>query len=152
MPKQKTRQFHLGAIVSITTGFLMPPPTGYKYPIECVYDILNFMTGDDLQTLALGRAADECRPYLYEQLPFTREITISDDLNETNYREFLQALVEQYGEFHPVHPIHPEDHEVLDPLEDLLRLRPNVSLDNVISFDLEPDEPSDIGDISWKVD
>lgn len=37
--------------------------------MEGVYDILSFMTGDNLFTHQLPRARDECTPYLLEQFP-----------------------------------------------------------------------------------
>lgn len=65
-------QFYLGTILSITTGVLL---TNTDPPIEDIYNILNFMTRDNLSTLQLPRVADECRPYLLEQHPFLNEIT-----------------------------------------------------------------------------
>ena len=60
----QTKQFHLGDVLSITTGRLVSPRH-----IDGVYDILNFMTGDNLFTHQLPRASDECKPYLVEQFP-----------------------------------------------------------------------------------
>lgn len=45
-----TRNFHLGDILSVTTGCLLSPRR-----MEGVYDILNFMTADNLFTHQLGR-------------------------------------------------------------------------------------------------
>lgn len=58
------QQFHLGDVLSITTGRLVS-----LRHMKGVYEILNFMTGDDLFTHQLPRAADECRPYLAMQFP-----------------------------------------------------------------------------------
>lgn len=55
------KDFHIGDILSITTGRLVS-----LNHIGGVYDILNFMTNDDLSIVQLLRAADECRPYLSE--------------------------------------------------------------------------------------
>ena len=60
----QTKQFHLGDVLSITTGRLVSPRH-----IDGVYDILNFMTGDNLFTHTLPRASDECKPYLVAQFP-----------------------------------------------------------------------------------
>ena len=51
-------------MLSITTGRLVS-----TRHIGGVYDILNFMTGDNLFTHQLPRASDECKPYLLEQFP-----------------------------------------------------------------------------------
>ena len=60
----KTKKFHLGDVLSTTTERLVSPRH-----ISGVYDILNFMTGDDLFTHQLPRASEECKPYLLEQFP-----------------------------------------------------------------------------------
>ena len=50
-----SRDFHIGDILSVTTGRLVSPRR-----MDGVYDILNFMTGDNLFTHQLPRAAREC--------------------------------------------------------------------------------------------
>jgi hypothetical protein len=67
----QTKRYHLGDILSITTGRLVSPRH-----MDGVYDILNFMTGDDLYTHQLPRAADECRPYLAKQFPQLSKIDL----------------------------------------------------------------------------
>lgn len=63
------KKFHLGDILAITTGRLVSPRG-----MEGVYDILNYMTGDNLWTHQLSRVAEECRPYLLKQYPqFSKE-------------------------------------------------------------------------------
>lgn len=37
-----------------------------------------------------------------------------------NWREFLSESVAKWGEWHSVIPMHPEDHEVKDPIEELI--------------------------------
>lgn len=59
-----TREFHLGDVLSITTGRLISPRG-----IEGVYDILRFMTGQDLFTHQLPRAMTEMKPRLLAQHP-----------------------------------------------------------------------------------
>lgn len=139
------REFHLGDILSVTTGVLASPEG-----MSGLYEILNYITQDSLQTLALIRAADEATPYLLEQHPWLREIE-TDDIAGENWREKLNALVEKYGEYHVVRPMHPEDHEDVDPIEDARRLG---FKGEVITLDVtnEEEPPSPYGDINWKVD
>lgn len=139
------QSFHLGQLISVTTGVLACP-NGMKG----LYEILNFITQDSLQTLALIRAADEATPYLYEQHPWLRQID-ADQIAGKNWQEKLTKLVEQYGEYHEVIPMHYEDHEDVDPLEDARRLR---FKGEIIEVDLTQEEepPSPYGDINWKVD
>jgi len=53
-----TKRFHLGDILSITTGKLVSLQN-----IDGVFEILNFMTGDGLHMHQLSRVADECKPF-----------------------------------------------------------------------------------------
>lgn len=58
------KEFSLGDVLSITTGRLLS-----ERHIDGVYDILNWMTGDDLFTHQLPRAGRACEPWLIEQYP-----------------------------------------------------------------------------------
>lgn len=60
----QTKKFHISDVLSITTGRLVS-----TRHMDGVYDILNFMTGDNLFTHQLPRASDECKPYLLQQFP-----------------------------------------------------------------------------------
>ena len=57
----QAKKFHLGAVLSVTARRVSH--------MDDVYDILNFMTDDNLFTHQLQRAIDECKPYLLEQFP-----------------------------------------------------------------------------------
>lgn len=58
------KEFSLGDVLSITTGRLLS-----ERRIDGVYDILNWMTGDNLFTHQLPRASESCAPWLIEQYP-----------------------------------------------------------------------------------
>lgn len=136
-----SKQFHLGTIISITSGVLASPDG-----MQGVYDILNFMSDDDLQTLALIRVSDEVTPYLYEQLPFLRDATARMIAGE-GWDTRLQELINEYGEYHIVRKMHAEDHEDVDPMEDARRLG---FKGDIIPFELDEEEPpSPYGDINW---
>lgn len=67
-PSNDVKPFHIGDILSITTGRMVSPRH-----MEGIYDILNYMTGDNLFTHQLRRAADACKPALLEQHPILVE-------------------------------------------------------------------------------
>lgn len=138
-------QFHLGDILSVTTERLLSPQG-----MSGLYEILNFMTNDNLYTHQLGRAAEECKPYLLEQMPWLTEIDV-DGVNSDNFKWWIKGQVEKYGEYHEVIPIHFEDHTVIDPLDELKTM---VGESKIITIDLTETEepPSSYGDINWKVD
>ena len=122
----QTKQFHLGDVLSITTGRLVSPRH-----IDGVYDILNFMTGDNLFTHALPRASDECKPYLVAQFPQLSADKMDSALAELGdalktktgkaeaekiVADWLAKQVAKYGEMFAVNSIPTDAHEVKNPI------------------------------------
>lgn len=108
-----SRDFHLGDILSITTGRLVS-----LTHIGGVYEILNFMTGDSLFTHQLGRASNECRPHLLKQHPQLAEIA-EPDLTPETFRAWLDEQIARFGETLPVEPLPQHAHEFIDPISEL---------------------------------
>jgi hypothetical protein len=142
----QTKRYHLGDILSITTGRLVSPRH-----MDGVYDILNFMTGDDLYTHQLPRAADECRPYLAKQFPQLSKIDLSKvgEGFKQSWESWLADQVKEHGEYHDVRTMPMDDHDQIDPITELKQMRPDIEIIQ-IELPSEEDEPSDIGDINWK--
>jgi len=70
-PKRKEKNveltkmnFQTGKVLSITTGFLL-----CENHVDGLYEILNFMTGENLFTHQLGRATKICAPAIIENYP-----------------------------------------------------------------------------------
>lgn len=120
------RQFHIGDVLSITTGRLVSPRH-----IDGVYDILNFMTGDDVFTHQLPRASDECKPYLVGQFPQLARAEMDSALAELDdalksktgkadaekiVASWLAKQVAKFGEMFEVKPIPTDAHEVKNPI------------------------------------
>lgn len=99
------RKFHLSDILTITTGRLLS-----NRMMDGVYDILNYMTSDNLFTHQLPRAAGECREPLLAQHPQLRNLEFPD----SDLHVWLDEQVQKFGECLPVAPIN--DHVHLDPL------------------------------------
>lgn len=109
------RQFHLGDILTITTGLLVSPRH-----VDGIYDILNFMTGDNLFTHQLPRAMDECCPALLVQHPQLRAVSTPEEFEGKEHVDrWLAEQVAQYGEQLPVTPLDPGDHTRIDPIAEL---------------------------------
>jgi hypothetical protein len=106
-----TRNFHLGDILSITTKKLVSPRH-----IDGVYDILDFMTGDNLMTHQLPRAGEEMTPVLLRQHPQLRDVDASS-VNGATWKDWMDAQIATFGETLPVSPAH-QFHEVRDPIEE----------------------------------
>ncbi len=133
-----SKEFHLGTILSITTGRLLSPDG-----IGGVYEILNYMTGDNLFTHQLPRASRECEPWLLRQHPRldsgemqfaigeliemlkTPSGSAEPDLLAKGWLAKQTAI---YGETLPVEPIPADDHERIHPLDELERMAPGKTV------------------------
>lgn len=105
-----TKSFHIGAILSVTGEALM-------CPIGDVYEILNYMTDDNLFTHQLPRVARECRPVLLKQQPQLSAWV--DDVTPENYKARLADAIKQFGEELSVEPLAANEHEYIDPMSEL---------------------------------
>lgn len=114
MTEQTTpRTFHIGDILSITTGYLASPRG-----MAGVYDILGYMTGESLFTHQLPRARQACVPALLTQHPHLgwadmRGVTLD------NLTARLAVAADTYGEYLPVAPLGTGDYTARDPLAEL---------------------------------
>jgi hypothetical protein len=128
------RKFHLGDILSITTGRLVSPRH-----MDGVDDILNYMTQDNLFTHQLPRAAEECAPWLIRRHPQLAKVQVPDTFEGKDHVDrWLVEQVRLYGEELEVGPIPRDDHEKKDPLTELEEM---VGKDKIIVVKL-PDHES----------
>ena len=110
------RQFHIGDVITVATGTLVS-----LRHIEAVYDLCGYMTGNDaLFTHQLPRAARECEPALRAQHPALIAETIPPISTMEEASEFLAALCPKYGEYVTVAPLPPGEHELIDPIVEML--------------------------------
>jgi hypothetical protein len=128
------RDFHLGDILTVTTGMLVSPRHVYG-----VYDLLNFMTGDDIYTHQIPRVMKECGPWLIRQHPRLGgpdmdaemrrlDALLGDDPGKEEAEAIVGAwlgrLVTRFGETLPVEPIPADDHDRIDPIAEAERMAP----------------------------
>lgn len=110
-----TKDFHIGDILSVTTGRLVSPRH-----IDGVYDILNWMTGESLFTHQLPRVSHEAAPILLAAHPeLAGAQQEAEAVTPGNWRHFLAKMVERYGEMLPVPKMNADQHESIDPLSEL---------------------------------
>jgi hypothetical protein len=128
----ETRDFHLGDILTVTTERLVSPRH-----MDGVYDILNWMTGDNLFTHQLPRAGEECKGPLLEQHPDLANVELPDEFDGKEHVErWLAEQMKRYGETRPVAPLAEVDHTRINPLDELRMIRPDMP---VIGVDLGDD-------------
>lgn len=136
-------QFHISDILSITTGRLVS-----NRHMEGIYAILNHMTGDNLFTHQLPRAARECAPVLlaaYPQLstddPITARCLAAMDLGiKAGDREnavigVVEKIRSEHGlsEMLEVPELFHGESSHADPLEELVAM---VGKDRIIKAEL----------------
>ncbi len=127
----QNRKFHLGDVLTVSTGALVSPRH-----MEGVYDILNYMTGDNLFTRQLPRALGECRPWILRQHPQLAECDASD-VDKLNWEDWLSRQVDLFGEELTVEPIPQDDHERIDPITEAESM---VNKDKIIVVQLGDDD------------
>lgn len=131
------KQFHVGTIVSVVYGILVTPdsPEGRMAPL---YEILNFMTGDNLFTRQLPRASRACEPHLREILPNLcgEAMDARVDFLQTNLAmeshpgikagfvdAWLRDIVAVFGEMHDVTPLPAGVWLPKDPVQEMVDMR-----------------------------
>lgn len=119
-----SKRFHIGDILSITTGRLVAP-----HGIVGVYGILNYMTRDNLFTQQLPRAINECKPWLLRQYPQLADVDASG-VTEDNWPQWLTEVNERFDPGYTdtygmldVEPIPQDDHERIEPYDELVIMR-----------------------------
>lgn len=147
-----SKLFHIYEIMSAYSGILFPAAYEGGHGIDGVYNVLDFMCGEDLHTVALPRVRKEVAPYIKAQCPWieTATLELKEAMQHSSYHhgdgkfdEIAAKVVAPYETWHALIPMHHEDHEVLNPVEDIERLVGNA--DNVIEINLS--EPSQSGDL-----
>lgn len=124
----ETRRFHIGDIITVITGRLVSPRH-----VEGLYDILNWMTDDNLFTHQLPRASRECTPSLRRQCPDIAAIDVPDDLGgEGPVYAWLAEQVAQYGETRRIAKLGSGIHEQVNPIEELLGMVPAEKVSVVV--------------------
>ena len=122
-----TRDFHPGTVLSVTTGRLLSPDG-----IGGLYEILNWMTGDNLFTHQLPRASDECAPSLRAQFPDLAAVVPPEFSGEAEVWTWLAAQVEAHGETREVAPLREDEHTYVDPITELHKMAPGKPVIGVI--------------------
>lgn len=124
---RETVLFPTEAVLTVTTDRMLCSDIGM------VYEILNHMTGDNLFTHQLPRAAGKCAPALLEQHPQLVGVTVPDGLvGEVPIRAWIAEVIEQFGAELPVAPLPAGAHEVRDPLSELIEMRGGAPVSVVV--------------------
>lgn len=121
------RTFGLGAILTVTTDVFLVPDIGD------IYELLNYMTGDNLFTHQLPRAAGECKPALLEQHPQLADVDIPELPDADAYMTCLANLEKVHGTELAVTPLAAGAHKRINPLTELADMMPGKPIITVVA-------------------
>lgn len=119
----ETKLFHIGDLLSITDGKLVSLDH-----IGGVYNILGWMTGEDLMTHQLPRVSRECEPYLRAQHPDLASVVVPPVGSREEAEAFLTTLYPKFGQFVSVAKIPTEAHTEIDPIAEIKMIRPDLPI------------------------
>ncbi|GAB3251842.1 DUF7736 domain-containing protein [Kineosporia babensis] len=118
------RDFHVGDLISVHSGRLVSPRH-----VDGLYDLLGWMTGDNLMTHQLPSASRIAQPYLEDQHPWLKDVTVPDWINsQATLEKWLSEIVPVLGEMHAVEQMPAMAWGVHDPIEDLRAIRPDLPI------------------------
>ena len=126
--------FHISDVLSVTTGRLVS-----SRHMDGIYEILNFLTGDNLFTHQRPRAMNECKPWLRSTCPGLMDNSpgMSERLDDMDRRikavpqdrEHIAVVIRDWvedlrialklPEMLPVYEMGEEMHTRIDPVEEL---------------------------------
>lgn len=125
------REFPLADILSVTTGRLLS-----RRHMDGIYDILGYMTGENLFTHQLPRASDACRPALLQQHPQLKDVNPPAGIDAPDLMAWLANAEAEHGETLPVHSVSEWDSR--NPVEELCDM---VGAEKVFVLPLDTERP-----------
>lgn len=108
-----TKRFHLGDVLTVTTGKLLCPAG-----MSGVYAILKHLTGEPIFTHQIGRVLGEAAPHLLAQFP-ALAAEKGDDVTPEGHALWLVEKSRIYGEWFDVSPLPEHAYESIDPISEL---------------------------------
>lgn len=127
MTTRAPRMFGLGAILTVTTDVFLVADIGD------IYELLNYMTSDNLFTHQLPRAAGECKPALLAQHPQLADIAVPELPDADAYMTYLANLEKVHGAELAVTPLEGDAHKRINPLIELADMMPGKPIITVVA-------------------
>lgn len=102
------KEFKIEVVLSAIQGVLL-------CKIGEVYEVLNFLTGDNLYTHQLPRAGQVCRVKVFQQHPFLKTIDL-EGVTTQNWKQVIDKIKELHPHTISLTPIDNWHH--IDPVEE----------------------------------
>lgn len=124
------KSFHLGDILSITTGFLVS-----SEHMSGIHKILDFMSGEQLFSHQLPRVSEEACPVLLRQHPQLSNVVTPDKFQgEEHVLKWLEEQVKIYGLHLTISPMTSTEHKRMEPMSELAGM---VGQSKIIAIDVD---------------
>ncbi len=108
-----SKTFTLGEVLTVTTGYLLSN-------VDSLYSVLNYLTGSELYTHQLPRAADHARPALLEAYP-ELDVDVPELKTEEEVDSYLNDLLAKgFKNEYELEPV--PNFEQIDPLLELVKM------------------------------
>ena len=111
------KKFHISDVLTVITGKMVSIRN-----MEGLYDILNYMSNDNLHTHQLVRVIEECEPYLKQQFPQLEKIDISG-IDDNNLIVRIKEIEKEHGSYLEVKPLPEGVHAYINPIAELLMIK-----------------------------
>ncbi len=118
------KEFHVGDILSLMTGFLVSPSG-----MDGLHSLAEYMAGESVWTHQLPRVMDECKEPLGNQFPDLRDVAVPERFDGADHVwRWLAEVTDKHGETRMVAPLPSVDHTSVDPLAELKMMAPHVQV------------------------
>ncbi len=116
----RTRSFHVGDLLSVTTGYLVSPRH-----FDGIYDVVDFVTGLPHMTSQLPGAVERIKPWLLEQHPWLDQVEMPENAfeSEADFQAWMRPVVERFGEQHQVEAMPEGAYQRRDLIAELHEMR-----------------------------
>jgi hypothetical protein len=115
MAEAKGKQFDLEDVLGVTTGVLLK-----EDGMQGIAKLLNYLTGEELYSHQLGRAANSARPHIFGQYP--EMANVSPDIKQlkfASYRNsFLDNQEQKFGKRLTLTPMEMGQYQAKDPFQE----------------------------------
>ena len=117
MPENNERTFDLGSVLTVTTGRLFTE-------MDNVYDILNYLSNDNIFTHQIPRVMKAAQPYVLARYPQLEGVGQDVVINGwEDVKTFLDSQKAVLGDSFALSPMPREMCEHIDPIEEAIEIR-----------------------------
>jgi hypothetical protein len=129
-----TRKFHLGDLISVTTGRLVSPDH-----IGGVYAVVDFLTGEQHFTHQLPRACREITPELIRQHSWLVQVVVPEWVSDqATCDRWLAEATARWGTEHEVEQLQLGAYLGREPIAELREMTPHAQ---IIPVEIDREDP-----------